>query len=80
MQPQSIPPAEKRTPEADEIPLEICDGEYNFVEMVGFGGQGTVCIFEEKSSKQKYAVKFDPLPPTSPNVLSECLFLRDFAT
>jgi hypothetical protein len=40
-----MPPPEKGTPEGDEIPLEICDGEYNFLEIVGFGGQGTVCIF-----------------------------------
>jgi hypothetical protein len=37
--------AEGRTTEVDEIPLEICNGEYKFMEMVGFGGQGTVCIF-----------------------------------
>ena len=67
------------TPEGDEIPMEICDGEYHFLELVGFGGQGTVCIFKENSTGDKYAVKFDPLPPTSPNVLTECLFLRDFA-
>jgi hypothetical protein len=28
----------RETPEVDEIPLEICDGEYIFLEMVGFGG------------------------------------------
>ena len=73
-----MPPPERGTREGDEIPLEICDGEYIFLEMVGFGGQGTVCIFQEKSTGEKYAVKFDPLPPNSPNVLTECLFLRDF--
>ena len=77
------PPVERGTPQGDEIPLVVCDGEYGeyrFLEMVGFGGQGTVCVFEEKSTGQNYAVKFDPLPPNSPNVLRECLFLREFAT
>jgi hypothetical protein len=36
---------QRGTPEGDEIPLEICNGEYNFIEMVGFGSQGIVCIF-----------------------------------
>jgi hypothetical protein len=38
---------QRGTPEGDEIPLEICNGEYKFMEMVCFEGQGLVCIYKE---------------------------------
>ncbi len=31
----------------DEIPTEICDGDYKFVCTLARGGQGTVCVFED---------------------------------
>jgi hypothetical protein len=31
----------------DEIPTEICDGDYKFVCTLASGGQGTVCVFED---------------------------------
>lgn len=47
----------------EDIPLYINDdnfNEYKFKEIIGIGGQGTVCIYEETSTREKFAVKFDP--------------------
>ena len=65
------------TYEDAKVPAEICNGDYVFKKLVGYGGQGTVCIYTEKETKTDYAVKFDAVGQN--NVLLECIFLRDFA-
>ena len=37
-----------------------------------------MCLFQDPSSKQDVAIKFDPVVG-NPNVLTECLFLREFS-
>ena len=63
--------------EEAKVPPEICNGDFVFKKHIGYGGQGTVCIYTEVATKTDYAVKFDAVGQN--NVLTECLFLRDFA-
>ena len=65
--------------EKKDMPASINEGEYVFQEILGTGGQGTVCKYKEVSTGKTFAVKFDPDTPQSSNVLTECLFLRDHA-
>ena len=71
---------EDKTPmsyEDAQVPPEICNGDYVFKKLVGYGGQGTVCIYTEKATNIDHAVKFDAVGQN--NVLNECLFLKDFS-
>ena len=71
---------ESKTPmsyEDAKVPPEICNGDYVFKKLVGYGGQGTVCIYTERATNTDYAVKFDAVGQN--NVLTECMFLRDFS-
>ena len=60
-----------------KVPPEICNGDFVFKQLVGYGSKVTVCIYTEKATTTDYAVKFDSFGHN--NVLTECLFLRDFA-
>jgi hypothetical protein len=57
-------------------------GDYKFVKVLSSGGQGTVCLYRGKVTKENedglYAVKFDPETPSGANVLTECLFLKEY--
>ena len=53
------------------------NGEFVFKKVIGTGGQGTVCIYKERSTGTDYAVKFDAIGQNT--VLSECLYLKEFS-
>ena len=65
------------TYEDAKVPHEIWDGKFVFKQLIGYGGQGTVCVYTEKATNIDHAVKFDAIGQNS--VLNECLFLRDFS-
>lgn len=44
-----------------QVPPEIWDGKFVFKQLIGYGGQGTVCIYTEKATNIDYAVKFDAI-------------------
>ena len=59
------------------VPPEICNEEFVFKQVVVNGSQSTVCIYTEKATNTDYAVKFSGSGYS--NVLTDCLFLKDFA-
>ena len=60
-----------------KVPPEIWDGKFVFKQLIGCGGQGTVCVYTEKATNIDHAVKFDAIG--SSIVLNECLFLKEFS-
>ncbi len=61
----------------DEMPAELCDGEYTFIKVLYQTETGPVCTYKKKASGEEFMVKFDPPPPVEPNLISECLFLKN---
>ena len=60
-----------------DFPDQLEHGDYHFVKELEKGGQGTVCLYQHKLTKQHFAVKFDPKDNKNSNVLTECLFLKE---
>jgi hypothetical protein len=55
---------EDKTPmcyEDAKVPPEIWDGKFVFKSLIGYGGQGTVCVYTEKATNIDHAVKFDAM-------------------
>lgn len=52
---------------------------YVFVKVLGTGGQGTVCMYRDTSSKVDFAVKLSPEGTTDQSLLNECLLLKDLS-
>jgi serine/threonine protein kinase len=50
---------------------------FEFVKVLGEGGQGTVCMYRDILSQVEYAVKFAPENTTDQSLLTECLLLKD---
>lgn len=63
----------------DEMPAELCDGEYKFNKVLYQMETGPVCSYTNKSTDEEFMVKFDPPPPVNPNLITECLFLKNKA-
>ena len=43
------------------FPDTMCDEEFKYIEVLGKGAQGVVCLYEEVATGLKWAIKFDPI-------------------
>ena len=48
----------------------------SFVEVLGEGGQGTVCKYRDSTDGKEWAVKLEPQNAMGQSLLTECLFLK----
>jgi hypothetical protein len=67
--------------ERDPIyPPMMCDGdyvEYNFIQFLGKGAQGAVCLYAEVVNGELWAIKFDPIGQIDSSLLTESTFLKN---
>lgn len=63
----------------DELPDELCEGQYVFNKLLYQPETGPVCSYTKRSTGEEFMVKFDPPPPVEPNLIGECLFLKNKA-
>ena len=61
-------------------PQTMRDGdyvEYKFIQILGKGAQGTVCLYAEVVNGELWAIKFDPIGQIDSSLLTESTFLKN---
>lgn len=57
-------------------PQFIGDEEYKFIQFLGKGAQGEVCLYAEVANGEFWAIKFDPIGQKDSSLLTESTFLK----
>lgn len=60
-----------------EFPRQLMNTSYEFVKVLGSGGQGTVCMYRDTVRGQDFAVKLSPDGSIDQSLLNECLLMKE---